>query len=131
MKQERQQIYKIISIQTISLILLSLIVVVVGSLSAAYSVLLGGICCVLPSLYFAFQLFRNNGARAAYLTVQTLYVGEIIKLLFTGCLCVFVFKFIPIQPLAFFCGFLATQFIFWCAPAVYRFRSSMPRRGIA
>ena len=138
MKQERKNIYWLILVQAIGLALVSLLVAGIATPRTAMSVLLGGTCCLLPTFYFAHQLFRHMGARAAYLTVQTLYVGELIKLVFTGCLCVFVFKFISIHPLAFFLGFLATQFMFWCAPAVYPLiylliykRRTQSARGVA
>jgi F0F1-type ATP synthase assembly protein I len=127
MKQERKNIYRLILVQVIGLTLVSLLVAGITTPHTAISVLLGGTCCLLPTFYFAHQLFRQMGARAAYLTVQTLYVGELVKLVFMGCLCIFVFKFIPIHPLAFFLGFLATQFMFWCAPAIYKLRAQSVR----
>jgi ATP synthase protein I len=131
MKQERKHIYQLMLVQALGLILVSLCVAQFATLHAAFSVLLGGACCLIPTAYFAHQLFRYRGARSARLTVQTLYVGELIKLVFTATLCVFVFKFIPIHPLAFFCGFLATQFMFWCAPAVYKLRTIQSVGGAA
>lgn len=119
MKQERQHIYRLILLQTIALLAISLFVAGIANSHTAISVWLGGCCCLIPTFYFAHQFFRHLGARHARQTMQIFYVGEVIKLIFTGCLCVFVFKFIPIQPLAFFIGFITTQFMFWCAPIVY------------
>lgn len=129
MKQERKNIYRLILVQAVGLALVSLSVSVFATPHMAVSILLGGTCCLLPTFYFAYQLFRHASARAAYQAVQTLYVGELVKLVFTGCLCIFVFKFIPINPLAFFVGFLATQFMFWCAPAIYRLRRTAVAGG--
>jgi F0F1-type ATP synthase assembly protein I len=131
MKQERKNIYRLILVQAIGLVLVSLLIAGIATPRTAVSVLLGGSCCLLPTFYFAYQLFRHARARAAYQAVQTLYIGELVKLIFMGCLCVFVFKFIPINPLAFFIGFLATQFMFWCAPVIYRLRRTVITGGIA
>ena len=131
MKQERKNIYRLMLVQAVGLVLVSLLVAGFTTPHLAISLLLGGCCCLIPTFYFAYQLFRHARARAAYQAVQTLYVGELVKLVFTGCLCVFVFKFIPINPLAFFVGFLATQFMFWCAPVIYRLRRTVTAGGIA
>lgn len=122
MKQERQAIYRLILAQAMGLALVTLLVSVLFSFIAAKSVLLGGLCCLLPTIYFARVFFRHTGARQARLTVTMFYLGEVIKLVFMGCLCIVVFKLFTIQPVAFCMGFLFVQFMFWLAPFFYRTR---------
>ena len=86
-------------------------------LTAAYSVLLGGLICLLPNCYFAYRAFKFQGARAAREIVRSFYVGEAGKLMLTAILFAIVFSSVkPINPLALFLGFGAVQLIHWLVP---------------
>ena len=115
MQQERNYVFKLIAIQAAIIMILSLAFLLV-SVKAAYSVFLGGLCCVLPSIYFAHKLFRCMGARMAGKAVRAFYFGELIKLFMIALLSILVFKFITINPLAYFIGFILAQLAFWIAP---------------
>jgi len=89
-------------------------------LSAAYSVLLGGLICLLPNGYFAYRTFRFQGARAAREIVRSFYAGEAGKLVLTALLFAAVFIGVkPLHALALFTGFCLVQMIGWIVPLLY------------
>ena len=80
-------------------------------ITTAYSVLLGGLICLLPNTYFAYRAFRFQGARAAKQIVQSFYAGEAGKLALTTILFAGVFIGVkPLNALALFIGYLSVQF---------------------
>lgn len=58
---------------------------------AGYSALLGGMIGLLPNLYFTYKAFRYFGARSAKAIVQSLWSGEMGKLILTAALFALVF----------------------------------------
>lgn len=117
MHAERRNAFKLIGIQTIIVAILSALFLF-SSIKSAYSVLLGGFCCILPSIYFAHKLFKYVGARMAKKAIAAFYLGEVIKLFMVGALSILVFKFVPIIPMSYFIGFIVAQIAFWIAPNV-------------
>ena len=84
---------------------------------AAYSVLLGGLICLVPNCYFAYRAFKFRGARAARDIVRSFYVGEAGKLMLTAILFAIVFSSVkPLNALALFLGFGAIQLVNWLVP---------------
>ncbi len=89
-------------------------------LTPAYSVLLGGLICVVPNCYFAYRTFKFRGARAAREIVRSFYAGEAGKLALTALLFAAVFIGVkPLNPLALFAGFCLVQMIGWIVPLIY------------
>ena len=115
MHRERANAYKLVIIQALIVIVIAL-VFMLSSFKAAYSVFLGGACCVIPSLYFAHKLFQYVTNTMSRKAMRAFYLGELIKLILIGVLSVLVFKFIPILPVNFFIGFIAGQLAFWIVP---------------
>ena len=82
-----------------------------GSVSG-YSVLLGGLICVIPNAFLALRLAvprRDPGASAL---VRAAYIGELGKLALTVLL--FSMVFVMVRPLAagaLFLGFIAAQLV--------------------
>ena len=84
---------------------------------AAYSALLGGFICWLPSCYFAYRAFRYKGARAADKIVRSMYAGEVGKMFLTMALFTMVFVRVrPLDALALFAGFMIVQSVNWFVP---------------
>jgi len=79
---------------------------------SGYSVLLGGLTCVLPNAFLALRLMvprRDPGAGAL---VRAAYIGEIGKLALT--VLIFSLVFTLVRPLAagpLFAGFIAAQLV--------------------
>ncbi|MBB3102997.1 ATP synthase protein I [Azomonas macrocytogenes] len=70
---------------------------------AGYSGLLGGLIAWVANLYFAYKAFRYFGARSVRAVVQSIWSGEMGKLILTAALFALVFVGVrPLQPLALF-----------------------------
>jgi ATP synthase protein I len=128
MQRERHNAFKLIIIQAT---IVSVMSVLFGffSLKSAYSIFLGGFCCILPSIYFAYKLFKSVSARMLGKAMGALYFGEVIKLFLIGVLSILVFKFIPIIPMDFFIGFICAQLAFWVAPNFMLLKQARAARG--
>lgn len=88
--------------------------------TAAYSVLLGGLICLIPNCYFAYRAFQYEGARAAREIVKSFYRGEAGKLILTSLLFAGVFAGVkPLNALALFIGYCAVLSISWIVPLLY------------
>lgn len=75
-------------------------------LDIALSLLLGGLIQLLPSMYFARQVFKYSGARAAQRVAQSFYRGELGKYVLTAVGFALVFALYENQsPLALFSGY--------------------------
>jgi len=82
--------------------------------TTAYSVLLGGIVCILPNTYFGAMAFRHSGARSAQKVTTSLYRGEVGKFLLTAVFFACIFVFIkPLSVGALFTTFIATMLLNW------------------
>lgn len=100
-------IYKVAVIQAVTLFLLVLSVALFSNWTDAYSLLIGGLICLIPGTLFARKAFKYRGARSAGLIVKELYQGEAIKLVLMGA--GFALSFIYVDPLnavALFSGFV-------------------------
>jgi ATP synthase protein I len=115
MRGEQKNSLQTIMAQTGTVLVVSFVVTLL-SVHAGFSVLLGGLCCTLPNIYFAFQVFRRLRSSQPGHTVARFYRAEVIKLVMMGVLCALTFKYIAIQPLSFFAGFFLAQISLWIVP---------------
>ena len=113
----RRAAYRLVGLQAIVVVAIALGWLVGGG-KEALSTLLGGVACVLPSLYFARKFFATTSAREAKKIIFAFYVGEIIKLGFSAVVVVLIIIFIPVAIVPFITGFVGAQFGFWLAPAL-------------
>lgn len=103
-----------------------LILVITGSIyafvdtRAAYSALLGGLIAAIPSQYFAYQLFRYQGAHAAKQIVQSFYIGEALKGLLTALMFIIVFVLINVSAPVLFMSYIIVQALHWTSPWIFR-----------
>lgn len=100
-------IYKVAVTQAVILFMLVLSVALSSTWTDAYSLLIGGLICLIPGTLFARKAFKYRGARSAGLIVKELYKGEAIKLVLMGA--GFALSFIYVDPLnavALFSGFV-------------------------
>lgn len=83
------------------------------------SMVLGGLTCVVPSLYFANKFFKEFGALAVNTIVNSFYAAQALKLLLTGLLFWIVFKYLDVQPAPLIVGYIIAHLAFWLSPLVY------------
>lgn len=84
-----------------------------------YSVLIGGLICVLPNAFMAARILKPRDDVSGKGMMRAAWSGEIGKLGLTALLFGVVFAFV--RPLAFgavFAGFIAAQLVFFVAFAV-------------
>lgn len=109
----------VLLLQLVGCLLLSVLGLFVGKI-AAWSVLAGGLICVIPNAYFAWRAFRYRGARAAREILRSFYQGEAVKFVLTAVLFALVFVWLkPLSPLALFVGFIGTQIFGWVGSLAY------------
>lgn len=90
--------------------------VVFFNAKAATSALLGGMVCIIPNVYFAYKVFKHQGARAAKQIVNSFYKGEAFKIILSIFLFTAVFVLCKITPLAFFVTYILVLMTHWFAP---------------
>ncbi len=66
-------------------------------ITTAYSVLLGGLTFIVPTGFFARQVFRYRGAQATRQITQAFYRGEVTKFVLTAM--AFALIFTLVKPL--------------------------------
>ncbi len=107
---------RLLGLQVLLVLLLSLLWLWGSSLVAAYSAFLGGAIAVVANGYFAMKVLARTGALAARQIVRTFYIAEAVKLLLSAVLFILVFVFIPVRPLPLFLTYVVVQMGFWAAP---------------
>jgi len=115
---KRSPVYRVIWLQLAATFIVAVISLTVGKVHA-YSALLGGLICALPTWYFARKTFAHSGARAARQIVNAFYRGEAIKLVLTAVLFALVYLLVkPLEPAAMLIAFILVQMTNWLVPWV-------------
>ena len=112
----RQAAYKTIVIQGVVLIVLSLIAAFGWSRADGLSLFLGGLCSVLPNGFFARRCFSCAPTTPMKKRLAVFYRAELFKFLMCVVLMLLILKQLPVRIVAFFAGFLLTQFAVCLAP---------------
>ena len=84
--------------------------------TAGKSALLGGVAVVIPNGFLAARLLRQSGDESMTAIMRSAWIGEIGKLLLTVLLFAAIFGAVrPLEPVAFFSGFIAAQMVIFGA----------------
>jgi len=86
--------------------------------NASFSVLVGGLSIIIPSLLFSRWAFRHSGAQAARQVMTGFYIGEAIKFLGAIVLFVLVLKWLPVVAVAALSGFILATLVQVFAPII-------------
>lgn len=105
LQQRKRALYNVF-LQLVVTLIVALISWPFSSLYVSYSIVVGGLVCVLPALYFAFKFFSVTGALAARQIAHAMYRAEIGKLVLTGLLFVVVFTSLAVSVAPFFGGYV-------------------------
>lgn len=124
MKEKRswQNVKRLLTIQLVLCILVSLSVWLLLGRHQAVSVLLGGIVAWLPSAIFAKKFFHYQGASAAKKIVKSFYIGEFLKIISSVILFTLVFLLYEVNPLAFFLTYILVVFTHWFSPLIIDYK---------
>jgi ATP synthase protein I len=104
-KPGRKFAFMQILIAIIVILVCSLATYFIWGLSFAYSVLAGGAISIIPNFVFAHKAFKYAGARSSEKVLDSFYSGEKLKIVLTAVLFALAFKFLAIEPIAFFTSF--------------------------
>ncbi|MEE9397728.1 MAG: ATP synthase subunit I [Methylococcales bacterium] len=110
---------KIINLQALTLILITIGFFLYGGWQKAISPALGGIVALLPNGYFAYRIHLANGKEAKQV-VRTFYAAEIVKIFLTAALFFFVFHVPGVEFLALLIGYIAAVSVHWFALILWR-----------
>ena len=99
-------------------VLASALSVLLISLVAGWSALLGGLVSIAPNAVFAWKLFQYQGAKSARQIVNGFYKGEAFKISLSAVMFALVFIFFTVKPAVFFAVFIIVQMVFWFAPLI-------------
>ncbi|WP_163557899.1 ATP synthase subunit I [Halomonas sp. NO4] len=89
--------------------------------TGAESALLGGLTCLIPSLYFVWRMGSVRGGKQARRFVANFYRAEAGKFGLTVALFALVFVTAPpSNPIFFFVAYVAVLFTHWLAPWLAR-----------
>ncbi|NNF16495.1 MAG: hypothetical protein HKN70_07085 [Gammaproteobacteria bacterium] len=107
---------KVLSMQ-MGLALLSAVVAgVLSGTVAAYSAVLGGMICVVPSAFLGARMMAVRNAPDPHVLLRAAYLGEAGKWLLSFILFVLVYVWIkPLNPVALLVGFMVAQGGIWAA----------------
>lgn len=88
---------------------------ILSTVQAAWSALIGGGVSTLVSFYFASKVFSVRLGSPAAKIAQAFFVGETVKLLLTVMLLSAAFLWLPVAPLPLLLAYIATLLAYWLA----------------
>jgi F0F1-type ATP synthase assembly protein I len=110
----------VIFTQFISVLLLALLGWVLGGEIISGSLAIGAGICFIANLCLYKSVFRHKGAPQAKAIVRGLYVGEMLKIILTFSLFLFVLRYmIWVSMLYLFVGYIVLQLTFWVVPVFF------------
>jgi ATP synthase protein I len=123
-KPLKQLANRIVFIQCIAALLLTLVFFIVRNKYAALAVLSGGLAYILPGYFYAAGLFSNVSPRAIMRIMCFFYLGEALKLMVSIGLFIVLFKIFTFPILPYFVGYLAAALTF-CVASMYLMSKTM------
>jgi len=95
----------------------------------ALSAFLGGIVCVVPSMYFARQIFTKRRITAAYALLRSVYIAEFIKMgLAIALLAVVLINYKEVHPIILFVTYFITHSCMWAVPLIAQQFKNQPNK---
>ena len=115
-------VIKVLLRQLVTCLLLGLFIGCVYDTESSGSFLLGVVTVVLPNFVLMFLFFRRWRERSKASLLISLYIGELIKLIFCGVLVYFSVKLIPVNIVMMLLGVVSAYVAFWlfAAGSVYK-----------
>jgi ATP synthase protein I len=105
----------ILSMQILTMGVVSVAIGVLAGWAEAKSALLGGVTAFLPNAYFAAKFGRVDKTKTTKQIVRSFYVGETIKIILTAALFFLIFQLPDIAFIPLFIGFVSVLMVFWFA----------------
>jgi len=116
----RERAYKLVFLQALVMVSISILCFVCWGEWLALSALCGGVVAVVPNFVFATLAFSRPRGRAGGNPVQAFYRGEAIKLMLTILLFGLSFAVVKANAPALFGCYIVTQMVHWIAPLLFQ-----------
>ena len=114
---QRPQVQRLLMVQLATVALISAVAAVTSGVPGTSSAALGGLVAFLPNVFFAWCVFRTQGARHSKVIVNNFYRAEAGKFGLTAALFTLVFIAVPpSNPTFFFGAYVVTLFVHWLGP---------------
>ena len=95
----------------------------------ALSAFLGGLVCVVPSMYFARQIFTKRRIAVASALLRSAFVAEFIKMgLAIALLAVVLINYKEVHPIALFVTYFITHSCMWAVPLIIQQSKNQPSK---
>jgi ATP synthase protein I len=94
-------------------VVLAIFTLLISDVTSCISVLAGGMAYGLPNLVFVWRVFRFAGAQQMTQFLQAFFCGEMVKLVLSGILFLFIVKYLPVSLLSVIVGFMGAIVTFW------------------
>jgi len=107
-----------VCLQFVMVAFASLFACVIGGLSAAEALLVGGLIYVVPSACYAARIFSNLSSHAIKQTIVIFYGGELLKLMVTIGAFFLVLHYVDLPLAPYFIGYLIGALSFCIAPLI-------------
>lgn len=114
-QSSKQSANKLIILQAVVAVVISLVALSWG-VKAAYSSLLAGVVCTLANWFFIKRLFRRSMAREAKIIVKDFYLAEILKLALIAVLMLLSMLVFKVSLLPFLLTYVLLQVAVLFAP---------------
>ena len=126
MKRNIHGVKRLLVIQLMISLLISLVLLLTFGVKDAISAILGGLVAIVPATVFAKKFFHYQGARAARQIVKNFYIGEALKLFLTVLLFALVFMLFNIAPSVFFFTYIVVLMTYWFSPLIFANKQNRP-----
>lgn len=105
----RHQAYKILFFQLAIVILLAIIVLIFIDAKSGFSIFLGGLAYLIPSIFFIIKFLSSKCNRIPSKIFADFYCGELVKLILSFLVLILLFKFIPVKIIFVLIGYGAAS----------------------
>ena len=117
-RNPKRLVYRVIYAQLLLTLVMAAIIWSIMDLRAAYSAIVAGAICALANWFFAWRVFRYQGARVAKQFVIAFCLGEFMKLFILGLLFILAILLLKIAIGPFLISFIINLMIYWIAPFI-------------
>jgi ATP synthase protein I len=112
--QTRRAVFRLQCFQLLFVVLVALGFFFVRGTEVALSVIMGGVVCILPGVYFAFRVLRKSGISHLRQIATEFWIGEAFKILLTGVMFYITLRYTDVHIFGLMVGFLSAQLFFLC-----------------
>lgn len=115
----QREAYSLVLKQLAGIFICAAIALLLNGKTSAYSVIAGGMAYGLPNLFFVWLVFRFTSAQQMHQFLAAFFLGETLKLIFSGILFLLIVKYLSVSLLSVLVGFVCAIVSFWIVCMVH------------